>query len=130
VALAEGGASVSLEEEIELTRRYLAIEAVRFGPRLVVAWEIDPRVHPARVPPLVLQSLVENAVRQGVEPKNEGGRIAVRAGLVQGQVLVTVSNTLGDEPPTRPRDSAAQHPRAAAPAARRVGCVRNTARGR
>jgi two-component system sensor histidine kinase AlgZ len=98
VALAEAGASVSLEEEIDLARRYLAIEEVRFGPRLVVEWEIDPRVHAARVPPLVLQPLVENAVRHGIEPSTKGGRITVRARLNRGQVVLVVSNTLGEEP--------------------------------
>jgi two-component system sensor histidine kinase AlgZ len=98
VALADAGASVSLEEEIELARRYLAIEEVRFGKRLVVEWEIDPRVHAARVPPLVLQPLVENAVRHGIEPATEGGRINIRARLNRGQVVLVVSNTLGEEP--------------------------------
>ncbi len=98
VALADAGASVSLEEEIDLARRYLAIEAVRFGRRLTVEWEVDPRVFAARVPPLVLQPLVENAVRHGIEPNSEGGRITVRARLNRGQVVLVVSNTLGDEP--------------------------------
>ncbi len=98
VALADAGASVSLEEEIELARRYLAIEEVRFGKRLLVEWEIDPRVHAARVPPLVLQPLVENAVRHGIEPATAGGRITIRARLNRGQVVLVVSNTLGEEP--------------------------------
>ncbi len=97
-ALAETGASVSLAEEIELARRYLAIEQVRFGPRLQVKWEIDPRVNAARVPSLVLQPLVENAVRHGIEPAPRGGRVVVRASLQRAQVTVLVSNTLGDEP--------------------------------
>ncbi len=94
VALAEVGASVSLEEEIDLAQRYLAIEEQRFGPRLAVRWQIDPRVHAARVPPLVLQPLVENAVRHGVEPAAGGGRISIRAALQRGQVVVEVVNTL------------------------------------
>jgi two-component system sensor histidine kinase AlgZ len=98
VALADAGASVTLEEEIELARRYLAIEEVRFGPRLTVQWEIDPRVNAARVPPLVLQPLVENAVRHGIEPAPRGGRVTVRALLQRGQVWVEVSNTLGEAP--------------------------------
>ena len=96
-ALAEVGASVTLEEEIELARRYLDIEAVRFGPRLKVRWEIDPAVHGARVPSLVLQPLVENAVRHGIEPAPRGGYVRVQAVRQRGQVLVTVSNTLGDD---------------------------------
>jgi two-component system sensor histidine kinase AlgZ len=98
VALAEAGTSVSLEEEVDLARRYLAIEEVRFGPRLVVLWEVDPRVHGARIPPLVLQPLVENAVRHGIEPVPLGGRVEVRAVAQRGQAVVTVSNTVGAEP--------------------------------
>ena len=97
-ALAEVGASVSLAEEVDLARRYLAIEQVRFGARLQVDWDIDPQVNAARVPPLVLQPLVENAVRHGIEPAPRGGRVWVRASLQRGQVVVQVSNTLGDAP--------------------------------
>jgi two-component system sensor histidine kinase AlgZ len=98
VALAETGSSVSLAEEVALARRYLAIEAVRFGPRLTVRWDIDPRTHAARVPPLVLQPLVENAVRHGVEPAVGGGRIHVEAVARRGQAVVTVHNSVGEEP--------------------------------
>jgi two-component system sensor histidine kinase AlgZ len=94
-ALAEGGESVPLAEEIDLARRYLAIEQVRFGPRLVVHWEIDPKVASARVPPLVLQPLVENAVRHGVEPNPQGGELWIRARVRTGQVDLRVSNTVG-----------------------------------
>jgi len=100
-ALADAGASVTLKEEIELARRYLAIEQIRFGKRLQVQWQIDTkdaRVGAARVPPLVLQPLVENAVRHGVEPSARGGRVRVQAAVQRGQVVVLVSNTVGDEP--------------------------------
>lgn len=97
-ALAEVGASVSLAEEVALARHYLAIEQVRFGPRLTVRWDIDPRVHEARVPPLVLQPLVENAVRHGIEPAVRGGRVEVKAVVQRAQVVVTVSNTLASQP--------------------------------
>jgi two-component system sensor histidine kinase AlgZ len=111
VALADAGASVTLEEEIELARRYLAIEQVRFGARLAVQWEIDPRVHAARVPPLVLQPLVENAVRHGIEPAARGGRVVLRAQLLRGQAVVVVSNTLGgpDDGPGNPGHGMALH---------------------
>ena len=66
---------MSLDEEIDLARRYLAIEQIRFGERLQLSWDIDARVGAARVPPLVLQPLVENAVRHGIEPAEQGGRI-------------------------------------------------------
>jgi two-component system, LytTR family, sensor histidine kinase AlgZ len=99
-ALAEAGASVSLAEEIELARRYLAIEQVRFGERLRLHWDLDPTGDAARVPPLVLQPLVENAVRHGVEPVPGGGDVWVHSQRQRGQVVVTVSNTVGDEPGT------------------------------
>jgi two-component system sensor histidine kinase AlgZ len=102
-ALAEPGAVVPLADELDLARRYLAIEQVRFGPRLQLLWEVDgsdARVAATRVPPLVLQPLVENAVRHGVEPVPGGGRVWVRAQRQRAQVVVTVINTMGDEPGT------------------------------
>ena len=100
VALADTSSAVALAEEIELAKAYLAIEKVRFGARLQVVWEIDPRATEARVPPLVLQPLVENAVRHGIEPAAEGGQLWVRAEVQRGQAVVTVSNTVPDEPPS------------------------------
>lgn len=94
VALIESGSSVTLAEEIELAQRYLAIEQIRFGERLRVSWEVDAQAGEARVPPLLLQPLVENAVRHGVEPAPEGGWIRVRTGVRRGQALISVSNSL------------------------------------
>jgi two-component system sensor histidine kinase AlgZ len=97
-ALAEAGSSVTLADELELVRRYLDIEAVRFGKRLVVHWELDERAGEARVPPLVLQPLAENAVRHGVEPVPAGGEIWVRTRRRLGEVEVSFVNTLGPTP--------------------------------
>jgi len=98
-ALADVGASVPLTEEIELARRYLEIEQIRFGQRLRVDWQLsaDPRVGAARVPPLVLQPLVENAVRHGVEPSDDGGQLRIAASVQRGQVVVLVTNTVGED---------------------------------
>ena len=98
VALAEVGASVTLAEEIELAKRYLAIEQVRFGDRLAVSWDVDDATSTARVPPLVLQPLVENAVRHGIETSLAGGTVRVRAKLRHGSASVVISNSLPDTP--------------------------------
>jgi two-component system, LytTR family, sensor histidine kinase AlgZ len=100
VALAEVGSSVTLAEEIDLAQRYLAIEQVRFGERLAVSWEIDPATSKARVPPLVLQPLVENAVRHGIETSLAGGTVRVRAKARHGSATVVISNSLPDTPGT------------------------------
>ena len=94
VALAEPGAAVSLGAEVELAQRYLAIEQTRFGDRLRVSWELDPAAAQARVPPLLLQPLVENAVRHGVEPAADGGTIRVRTRLRRGHAVITIDNSL------------------------------------
>jgi two-component system, LytTR family, sensor kinase len=74
-----GTQEVSLRQELEFIRPYLEIEQARLGPRLQVRMEIDPEAMDARVPNLLLQPLVENAIRHGVAPRPEGGRIEIRA---------------------------------------------------
>jgi two-component system sensor histidine kinase AlgZ len=98
VALTDTGASVTLAEEVELAKRYLAIEQIRFGDRLQVSWELDADAGSARVPPLLLQPLVENAVRHGVEPAPEGGLIRVRTRIKLGRAVVSIVNTVPSEP--------------------------------
>ncbi len=93
-ALIEQGESTTLAEEITLARRYLAIEEVRFGKRLQVQWSLDPRTDAARLPPLLLQPLVENAVKHGVEPSPRGGKLKVMTELRGNRVVVRITNTL------------------------------------
>jgi LytS/YehU family sensor histidine kinase len=91
VALAtEARQEVSLREEVELTEAYLAIEQVRLGDRLDARWEISPEAECARIPPLLLQPLVENAVRHGVAHRVEGGRLVVRADRVGERLRLEV----------------------------------------
>jgi two-component system sensor histidine kinase AlgZ len=87
-------ASVTLDDEIDLARRYLAIEQIRFGRRLAVRWELAPEAGAARVPPLLLQPLVENAVRHGIEPADSGGTVRVRTQVRGGRAVLTIDNTL------------------------------------
>lgn len=95
VALADASTSVSLAEEIELARRYLHIEQTRFGERLRIRWQLDPQAAELRVPPLMLQPLVENAVRHGVEPNDGGGDIEVLTRRRGSEVEIRVSNSVG-----------------------------------
>lgn len=68
---------VPIDEEINLLNSYLAIEHIRFGDRLTARVEIAPDVHQALVPTLLLQPLVENAIRHGVEPVERPGTVTV-----------------------------------------------------
>jgi two-component system sensor histidine kinase AlgZ len=94
-ALADAGEQTTLGEEIELARRYLAIEQVRFGNRLVVHWHLDPAADAARLPPLVLQPLVENAVKHGIEPLAAGGELQIRTQVRRGQAAISITNRVG-----------------------------------
>jgi two-component system sensor histidine kinase AlgZ len=98
VALTDSGESVSLADEVTLAKRYLAIEQVRFGSRLQVSWELDDDAGVARVPPLLLQPLVENAVRHGVEPAPDGGVIRIRTRVKRAHAVVSIVNTLPQQP--------------------------------
>ena len=81
---------VPLAEELRFLERYLAIEQVRFSDRLRVEWSIDDRAPEALVPDLILQPLVENAIRHGVSKRAEGGTIAVGARIVGHELEVTI----------------------------------------
>jgi two-component system, LytTR family, sensor histidine kinase AlgZ len=93
-ALMDPGGPVTLSEEIALARRYLEIEQVRFGERLQVEWAIDPSAGAAQVPPLVLQPLVENAVKHGVEPSAAGAQVKVSTQRRNSTVVIKVTNTV------------------------------------
>jgi two-component system sensor histidine kinase AlgZ len=93
-ALMEPGDAVTLADEITLARRYLEIEQVRFGERLRVEWSLDPAAGAARVPPLLLQPLVENAVKHGVEPSDAGAQVKVSTQRRGGTVVIKVTNTV------------------------------------
>ncbi|RZL35320.1 MAG: sensor histidine kinase [Rubrivivax sp.] len=95
VALADSSASVTLAEEVELAKRYLAIEQIRFGERLRVTWQLDPAASAARLPPLLLQPLVENAVRHGVEPNDDGGELTVTTQRRGAEVEIRIVNSVG-----------------------------------
>ncbi|MFN7173422.1 MAG: sensor histidine kinase [Thermaurantiacus tibetensis] len=87
----EGLATVA--QEVEALKLYLDIEKIRFGERLRVAFDIAPEAAPARLPSLLLQPLVENAVKYAVTPQEEGADILVSAHAERGRLLVEVADT-------------------------------------
>lgn len=97
-ALMEQGEFVSLADEITLAQRYLAIEQVRFGERLRVQWVLDRQADAAKLPPLLLQPLVENAVMHGVEPSDSGAQIRITTERRGSSVVIKVSNTVPSGP--------------------------------
>jgi two-component system sensor histidine kinase AlgZ len=86
----------SLDEELKLARRYLHIEALRLGERLEVEWQVDAVPPEVRVPPLILQPLLENAIYHGIEPLPEGGTIRVNGDVEDGQVVIEIINPVTD----------------------------------
>jgi len=93
-ALADPADSVTLAQEIVLAQRYLDIEKIRFGDRLRVHWSLDASADVARLPPLLLQPLVENAVRHGVEPSASGAKIRIATTRRGSVVVIKVTNSL------------------------------------
>jgi two-component sensor histidine kinase len=81
---------VPLDEELEFIGRYLDIETTRFPDRLRVSLEIEPAARRARVPCLILQPIVENAIEHGIAPKIVGGRITISARVEDGKLVLVV----------------------------------------
>lgn len=92
---------VTLSEELDLARRFLDIEQVRFGSRLSFEFTLDPSVAACEVPPLLLQPLVENAVRHGIGDMIEGGVVRLDAWRRGPEILIVVENPR--DPEARPR---------------------------
>ena len=77
------GALVTLAQEIEIVEAYLGIEKARFEERLTIVIDVPPELRSLPVPPLILQPLVENAVKHGITPLREGGCVRVSARLAE-----------------------------------------------
>lgn len=84
---------VPLGEEIDIVKAYLALEAMRYEERLRTQFDVDPGLDREPVPPMVLQTLVENAVRHGVATLPEGGEVLVRARREEGFMVLSVFNS-------------------------------------
>jgi len=81
---------ITLAQELTLLERYLSIQRVRFGERLEIKMEIEPATLTTMVPPMLLQPLVENAVRHGIERRMAGGTITISAATVGDQLHIHV----------------------------------------
>lgn len=95
---------VTLRTELELVDAYLDIERARFGDRLTVRQSIAPEALDAEVPPLILQPLVENAVRHGVSPRVEGGTVSIDARVYGERLHLVVEDDgpgMGEDDPER-----------------------------
>jgi two-component system LytT family sensor kinase len=84
---------VPLRDELQFIDAYLDIETVRFGPRMLrVEKEIDPALLPVLVPSMLLQPLIENAIKHGIATSLNGGTIVIRAERKNGHMLITIAD--------------------------------------
>jgi LytS/YehU family sensor histidine kinase len=86
----DGAQTVRLEQELEFLKSYLEIERVRFQDRLTIGFAIDPDTLDAYVPNLILQPIIENAIRYAIAPRAEQGMIEVSARQKNGRLRITV----------------------------------------
>jgi two-component system LytT family sensor kinase len=90
---------VPLEEELAFTDDYLDIEVVRFGAKLKVVKDIAEDTLPVVVPSMVLQPLIENSIKHGLEPRISGGTVTLRSRIVDGMLILEVEDDgVGMEP--------------------------------
>jgi sensor histidine kinase YesM len=85
--------SSTLGREIKLVGSYLELIKMRIEERLEVEFAIPEALQSAEFPPMMLQSLVENAIKHGIEPKAEGGKVRISAGVQGTQLWVEVGDT-------------------------------------
>jgi hypothetical protein len=92
--------TISWREELALSRTYLDVEQVRFGSRLRVEIDVDEECSDCMVPPLVLQPLIENAVKHGIATMVDGGLIRVEGHVIDGSMEVSVANDFDPDSPS------------------------------
>jgi two-component system, LytTR family, sensor kinase len=103
------GQQVPLAEELQFAEKYLSIQKVRFADRLQVDLDVPPALYQAQVPSLILQPIVENAVKHGIAKREQGGRIRIAASLDQDKLRLTVSNDGPRIPPAELSGSGVGH---------------------
>ena len=83
---------VTVEQEIEALNLYLEIEKLRFGDRLALSYRIDSQTMPALIPSLLLQPLIENAIKYAVAPREQGGTICIDGDLLGDKIRLSVGD--------------------------------------
>ena len=96
--------TVPFSEEAEIVADYLALESVRFEGRLRVQVTVDPEARAIQVPPMILQALVENALKHGIARRPEGGDVQIHASASNGRLVLQVTNS-GELGPAHPADT-------------------------
>lgn len=90
--LTERQKTIPLAEELETVADYLALEKIRYEDRLTWKMDINPACSKAQIPPMMLQTLVENAIKHGISHSVKGGTITIAAQLVESHVQISVIN--------------------------------------
>lgn len=88
---------ITLATELETCEQYVRIEQARLGNRLTLSWVIDKALLGVSVPPFSLQPLIENAIRHGIEPLAQGGKVNITVERLDEQLLLRVSNPIVSE---------------------------------
>src|SRR5581483_2149534 len=91
--------SIPFAEELALTKTYLEVEQIRFGKKLKVWNDLDPACDDCEVPPLLVQPLIENAIKHGVATLVDGGEIAIRGRKIQNMICVVIENPFDPDAP-------------------------------
>ncbi len=89
----ERSESVPLEEEIDAVKNYLSLEKIRFEERLKYELNIDSKTERIEIPPMMVQTLVENGIKHGITKRTEGGKINIETSLENSKVHIKIKNT-------------------------------------
>lgn len=84
---------VTLDDELEFLASYLEIEKARFDERLTYSFDVAPAIRSFHIPPMILQPLVENAVKHGITAKVEGGNVTISAHQEEDRLMLAIEDT-------------------------------------
>jgi two-component system, LytTR family, sensor kinase len=91
--VADRKTTISLSEELKTIEDYLALEKIRYEERLQTKWDIDPETKNIQVPPMMLQTLVENAIKHGVQKAKNWGFVEIQSAIKEGCLAINIRNT-------------------------------------